>query len=581
MVALLYFLACAAGDPSAAIDDAAGEAPQSGDGAAGDGGGGDEGGGDDGAGDGGAGDDTSGGAGEVDDEAVPAAMDPVRLLFRASLDLRGVRPSISEIEAVEADPEAVEGLIEDFLYDARFPSRVEALYAEVFLTRLDSYYVQADDYGLDDEPAFAAAVGLEPLKMLGYIAENDLPYTELVTGDWTMAEENLGAAWPLTYPEGGEGWRRVQYTDGRPAAGMLATNSLWWRYMTSTNNANRGRANAISKMLLCSDFLARPVEFDRDVNLLDGDAVTEALRTNPGCVSCHYALEPLASYLWGFYYIDYDSHLDITEYHPERELMWEDYSGVAPGYFGEPGYTLADLGQQIASDARYPECAAEKAWSLLLSRDVVLEDTDPLREIRAEFLDNDMTVRSLFRAVTARPEYRAGPTEDARYAAWKIAGPDLLASQLEELTGFRFTSDGYDMMSTDTRGLRVLAGGIDGQFSAAPAREPTATMALVLQRLAEASADWALAHDDERPEAEQLFSEVGLTETPSTHPDAFVAQIQRLHLRLFGDRVEADGPEVAANIALWEALYEVERSPSAAWAGLLSALLRDPRFLYY
>ena len=50
---------------------------------------------------------------------------------------------------------------------------------------------------------------------------------------------------------------------------------------------------------------------------------------------------------------------------------------------------------------------------------------------------------------------------------------------------------------------------------------------------------------------------------------------------IFGDRVEADGEEVLANLELWEALYEVDGSSEAAWSGLLSALLRDPDFLFY
>ena len=59
------------------------------------------------------------------------------------------------------------------------------------------------------------------------------------------------------------------------------------------------------------------------------------------------------------------------------------------------------------------------------------------------------------------------------------------------------------------------------------------------------------------------------------------AQIQDLHLRIFGKRVEADGEEVAANLALWEELYAISSDQQAAWSGLLSALLRDPDFLLY
>jgi hypothetical protein len=60
-----------------------------------------------------------------------------------------------------------------------------------------------------------------------------------------------------------------------------------------------------------------------------------------------------------------------------------------------------------------------------------------------------------------------------------------------------------------------------------------------------------------------------------------VAQIQALHLAVLGDSVAADGEEVAANLALWSELHIVERDTRAAWAGVLSVLLRDPDFLLY
>ena len=45
--------------------------------------------------------------------------------------------------------------------------------------------------------------------------------------------------------------------------------------------------------------------------------------------------------------------------------------------------------------------------------------------------------------------------------------------------------------------------------------------------------------------------------------------------------VTADGEEVEAALSLWSDLYTVERDTRAAWAGVLSALLRDPDFLLY
>lgn len=170
-------------------------------------------------------------------------MSAVEWIERASLDLRGVRPTTEEIERVEADEAAAEALIEDFLQDGRFEGRVRDLWAEIYLTRTESYLIAGSAYGLDDA-SFQASLGEEALRMVGHVAAADLPWTELVTGDWTMADELLAAAWPLDYQ--GSGWQLAHYTDGRPAAGVLATNGIWWRYTSTESNANRKRAKWLS-----------------------------------------------------------------------------------------------------------------------------------------------------------------------------------------------------------------------------------------------------------------------------------------------------------------------------------------------
>lgn len=509
-------------------------------------------------------------------------LDPGHLLARISLDLRGVRPGLEEIAAVEADPTRIDTYVDTYLQDPRFGERVRSLFADRYLTRQDYWYVTAADYGLTDEPAFAAAVGDEPLRILSTVAEQDLPYTDLVTADWTMAEENLGAAWPVDYPAGETGWRQVHYTDGRPAAGVLTTNGLWWRYMSSFSNANRARANAVSRTFLCEDYLSKPIDFDRNVNILDGDALNDALQNNPGCAACHYSLDPLAAYMWGFFYYDYSSPAETTRYHAERERLWDDYAdGVGPGYYGEPGYTMADLGAQIAADPRFVGCGVRQVWEGLLQRGEVLEDTESLLTHRAAFEAGGLTLRALYRSVLQAPEYRTVSPDDPRVASRKLISPDQLAASVEDLTGFRFSYAGYDMLGTDTYGLRTLAGGVDGQFVTSPADAPTATLVLVQERLAEAAAAHVVGADRADPAAARLFTEIRFSETPSTDRDAMVRQIQVLHLRLFADHVAADGPEVAANLELWQELYDLEHDPASAWAGVLTVLLRDPLFLVY
>ena len=280
-----------------------------------------------------------------------AALDPVALLARISLDVRGVRPSDDEIAQVVADPEAVWTLTDTYLTDPRWGGQLRNLYAVIYRTRYEDLYITPDEYGLldwDGKVGFYTSLPDEPLRILSTVAEEDAPWTEIVTADWTVFDETLASIWPSDYPEGATGWRKVHYTDGRPAVGVIASNDLWIRYYSTESNANRGRANQLSRILLCSDYLERPVDFDIAASASTGDALLDALQNNPTCVACHAGLDPLASYLYGFWNYGFPSAEDNKRYHPERELLWKTVTGIPPSYFGTPSYTLEDLASAIA-----------------------------------------------------------------------------------------------------------------------------------------------------------------------------------------------------------------------------------------
>ena len=519
------------------------------------------------------------------------SLEPVPLLFRASLDLRGVLPSEDEIRSVEDDPASIDAVIDGFLEDPRFEERMVDFWAEVTLTQADQFFFQAADFGRTDEAGFARSVGHEPARLMARVTADGAPWTDVVTADWTVANALLVDVWPLEQrgaPRGPEGWFEAVYTDGRPAAGILATNGMWWRYQSTDSNANRKRANQVSRILLCNDYLLRPIDFDRDLDLLDTDAVNDAIQTDPGCVNCHVSLDPIASYLFGFWAFNNQSWLDSTTYHPDREQLWQSYTEVPPSWYGAPGSSLEDLGHQIAGDPRFPQCAVERVYAGLLRRETGLLDTDTLTDHREAFLDGGLSMKALFASVVRDPRYRAADTthpavEAAGAVPTKLLTATQLASLVEDLTGFSWTYADYEMLETDLVGVRTLAGGADGRTVTRSARTPNATLLLVQERLAEAGASALLVAEVALDPADRrVFREVDFTETPDgPGRSAMVAQLQHLHLLLFGERVAADGEEVDANLALWEALHAATGNPGLAWLGVTTALLRDPDLLLY
>ncbi len=515
----------------------------------------------------------------------PAAPDPtlaLRQLTRASLDVRGVRPSDEEIEAIQADPEALEDLLDEIIRSERLPERLVDLYNELYLTRSEASAINTQSLGMAEKEPFLQMVGQEPLRLLAQVAAEDLPYTEIVLADWTMVNETMAEHYPVSdYPEGATGWQKVHYGDGRPAGGVLVTNGLWWRYVTTASNANRGRANQVSRLLLCADYLSRDVETDPELFLLSDAELADALQTDPACANCHVSLDPLAGHFGGFFLSNYTSVQEALLYHPAREEVWRSLSGVAPGYFGTPTEGLVDLGAQISADPRFVSCAVEQAWTLLLREPPGLEDQEELNRIREAFLAGGLTIRGLFRAVLDVPAWRDLEDGDAPSSA-KVATVELLASQVEELTGFRWVYEEQEIMRADKAGLHLIGGGVDGISQVSPPSEPTPGLVLAQRALAELAASYAVDREAPLPRsARRLFTAVSLDANERPETAALGAQIVVLHRRLYGEILPADSEEVGAGVTLWEQLYAQEADPLAAWRGLLCAMLRDPRLVLY
>jgi len=502
------------------------------------------------------------------------ALDGPRLARRASLDLRGVLPDVDELDAVAAGTTTPEELAGTWLEDPLFEERLVHLLAERWHTRVDRFLVTSLEYHqlADDEEAeyaFERAVGEEPLRLIAHLVAEDRSWDEVVTADHTVANGLLAELWPLEHP-GGEGWEVATYTDGRPAAGVLATNGLWWRYYTTLSNYNRARVAAITRLLVCEDYAGRLISFTESEGLGEVE-LEDALRQSPYCMGCHSALDPVAATLFGFWPAnEYQTH-EIERYHPDRESLGADLLGVEPAWFGDPVAGLNELGAHIAADPRYPSCAVETFAGLMWRRDPVLDDRALLLELEGDFEASGRQIKPLLAGLTATEAYQAGglsaeatEAELEREATLRLLTPDQLASSVAALTGFTWTWEGFAQLDNDTLGFRVLAGGVDGDSISRAQESPGLTWWLVVQRLAEAAADHAVNHEG------PVFDGLSLTEAPSSD------DLGRLWWRLMA--TEASETQLAALAALWDEVAATEGS-EAAWSAVLSVLLRDPLFV--
>ncbi len=516
-----------------------------------------------------------------DEPVQEGGLTPRDVLVRASLDIRGVRPEVSELEAVRRDAARLDGEVLGFVDDPRFGIGVAGVFADALRTRRDAFQFDAYAYGLDEErdPELQHAIAEEVPALFAYVANADLAFSEILTADYTIVAPILLEVWPLEaldpQPDGlPEGTVMARYTDGRPAAGILSMSSLWWRHASTVDNANRGRTNAVTRALLCEDYLDRPIDFPRDIDLTDEEAIGTAIRTNEGCTACHATLDPFASHLWGFMQRAEDARA-WGRYHPEGELDWKSASGASPAYFGEPTNGRLDtLAVKMAGDERFVSCAVSRVYERLLGRPVALADEGQIAAHREAFLRSGLSLKALYRSVLSDPAYRGVRMESAfggvpEPVTRKLASPELLTSQARDLSGFSLRVDGRDATAIDD-GLRALAGGSDRGAD----RTPSLGHALVHRRLAEASAR-ALARGD-APD-----SRIGaiLGDAPSERPSR--ETIARLVVEVRSRPFAPDSGDARALADVWDATERATGDPEEATAALLTALFADPDLALY
>ena len=147
-------------------------------------------------------------------------------------------------------------------------------------------------------------------------------------------------------------WQVAHYADGRAHAGILSDSFLFTRHSTTFSNKSRGRANLISRALLCYDFLSRGIAVDTGIDLADPEQVANAIENNGACASCHQTLDPLASYFASFYPIYVPADLEQYPFRVYRAGVPQVFSVTEPGYFGQPPRgDVRDVGSS-ASDRR-------------------------------------------------------------------------------------------------------------------------------------------------------------------------------------------------------------------------------------
>ncbi|MEC7986069.1 MAG: DUF1585 domain-containing protein [Myxococcota bacterium] len=507
------------------------------------------------------------------------------LIRRISFDLRGIPPSLEELDRLESNSTTIDALIDEYFQDPLYESQLRSWFSEWLLTRVDTFNVDHRDYRLDSDQAFefTRSVGEEPIRLMAHIAKQNLPWTEVMTADYSMANELLLEIWPLESLSDTNGWRPARYTDGRPAGGVIMSNGLWWRYYTTPNNFGRTRAMALTDLFLCENYLERPIKFSAP-SRLDRESLNEVIRTNPACIGCHSTLDPIAASLFGFWWFDLYDTAEMTSYHPEREQLGRYYLEQEPAWFGIPIDSPAELPQLVAADDRFRTCTVERMASLFWRKQISVHDFDHIQSLEEAFVAGDLRMNALIKAIVLSATYQTGsPANHSENADYNLMTRRLLsapqiAQTVKVLTGFEWSSDNVDMLEDDIQGYRILLGGFDGIQVTQTARFPSLSRQLTLKRFAQLASDYVVEQERTKPFPERfLFQNIDFENLSASEPE-FEETISKLH-RIFLSR-EPDEQRLQVDRQFWSSIESQEDSVQA-WKSFISILIRDPAFWSY
>ncbi|MBX2796457.1 MAG: DUF1585 domain-containing protein [Myxococcales bacterium] len=533
------------------------------------------------------------------------------------------------------DPAALATLVDGWLDGPAFGQTVKDLHAELFLLRADTNFqlpVQGilEDRGYNQADVHFSTVEA-PLEFVREIVQDDVPYTQILTADYTVANEVVAAIYGLPFEQGGAEWQHTEWVDGRPQSGLLSDSEMWRRHVSNAANFHRGRANFVSSTFLCEDVGARDVFVEGGVDIADEFAVAEEVQRNEGCVACHNVLDPLAAFFWGYkeqiqraaileaydlgcewdwsnglpprgtldgsYRIEHWCY-PLKFYDVAEEGLWSHFGLQPPAYFGQPALDVVDLGQLITEDPRFAECTARNFAGYFTQNDRLDLPDDWVRQLQLDFVESGYSARTLVRSIVlSEPFATARVTGTEHFSpGLQTIRPEQLSRTIEDLTGFRWMANqdtaacatdlglntcwgAVDLLNTDWFGVRSMMGGIDGYTVTHATHTPTPTQQLALRVVAQEAAGSVVDADFALPaEQRRLLTAV---EPTDSDPSVVRAQLARLHLRILGEVVRTDGPEVALTYGLWSDAAARSNSVPTAWKVVISALLRDPHMVLY
>ena len=538
-------------------------------------------------------------------------LDYVATLRKATLNLVGRLPSDSELSLVKNSGEAgLDGVLDKVMEEEVFYERLKEIYNDTLLQdkylgsenalgllRSDEYPARRwyRDLGLDTDSAGDErdlyyrlraysndAVGREVLELVDYVVRNDLPFTEILTADYTMVNAYSARVYGVegqasfrdmqdieypAYPEDPKDFQPARIA-GIPHAGVLTSVMFLNRFPTTATNKNRHRSRMVYSLFLDTDILA--ISGSRPGESLDETSVAPELN-NPQCTACHEVMDPVAS--------TFQNWDGIGRYRPSSEynnwytdILARGFSGMVMPLSGNSNSSLQWLGEKIAADPRFAMATVKTIYKGLSGQSPLFEPAEKdfksaqwqaylaqqvtFKEIAAKFTAADSNLKLVIKEVIKTIYWRAKGLQSgadaaihAKTGAARLLTPEMLDRKIIAVTGeaWNYSTGGRFNYLTENRSdsYRQLYGGIDSNNIVKRITDPNGLIVAVQNRMAAEMACKVVSRDFFKPQAQRfLFPYISLEALPS-ESHAVKENIRHLHWVFFGEQLSLDSVEVS------------------------------------
>jgi|GEM_PF-750055 len=568
---------------------------------------------------------------------------------KATINIAGRLPTSEEEARLEQTPEHLRTSMEALLEEEAFYERLKEVFNDMFLFSLRGQrgfafnYFQSKDYTRTDfdtiyaatyyedfpniqrkltsvlnrrmneagdttnfslvNAATATAVSLalweEPLALIAYIARNNLPFTEILTANYTVVNPYSAYAYNLgEQPAEGtpaNNWWPVQLIQRQgtptealvPSSGILSTAAFLAQWTTTATNLHRGRAEFLSKNFLATSILSFA---QRPVNSTQLDATNNPTVNNPACAVCHYYMDGLSPTFTGFglgTQATYQPHLATWD----NKIYLPTFQGEIFPRSHNNRLSMPWMAERIAADPRFPYAMVLRVFEGITGRkplEYPSDITQPnyvqllaawesqnafLHEVASKMAQQGMNIKVAFREILLSPYFRAA--QDAQLPAELAIGlgegrlltPEILSRKIKATLGTAWGgfSNFLPNHSLTSATYNVLYGGIHPTENAARLTQINTIITAVAGAMAREMGCRLPAWEFAKLPAERILlthvqvdtkplrqnSPGGPLEVDSTGEQAIRENLAYLHKRLFGENLSPHSPEVDLSYALF------------------------------